>query len=75
MGTGKPGWSVPSLLSHLFCCMASGMCVYTVGKDSLNFFEYLSVVVFYICMYQFLFSYICICINLFGILLVCECAH
>lgn len=74
MGTGVPVWSVPSLLSHLFCYMASGICVYTVGKESLNF-EYLSVVFSYICMYQFLFSYICICINLCGILLVCEYAY
>lgn len=74
MGTGVPVWSVPSLLSPLFCCMASGICVYTVGKDSLNF-EYLSVVFSYICMYKFLFSYICICINLCGILLVREYAY
>lgn len=49
----------------MFCCTPSGICLYTVGKDSLNFFEYLNVT----------FSYICICINLCGILLVCECAY
>lgn len=48
-----------SLLSHLFF-LHGFRCIYTVGKDSLNFFESLYVAFSYICTYQF-FLHLCLC--------------
>lgn len=57
MGTRKPGWSESSLLCHLFRCMAAAVCVYPVGKDSLNFFEYLNAI-FYLYLFASFLLYL-----------------